>query len=71
MIYDRTVYDLMKEAAASLTPPFTVSAIVAWFGEHYPKIKYNTIIGAHPRHDLQRSEPASLQHRRQAGSVLP
>jgi hypothetical protein len=36
MIYDRPVSELMADAAAELTPPFTVSDIVTWFEDHYP-----------------------------------
>lgn len=43
MIYDRPVSDLMRDAPADLTAPFSVADVVAWFQEHYPKIKNNTI----------------------------
>jgi hypothetical protein len=43
MIYDRPVSDLMRDAASSLEPPFSVDQIVKWFGANYPKIKSNTI----------------------------
>lgn len=38
----------MRDAAAAMTPPFSVGDVVAWFNQHYPKIKNNTI-GAHVR----------------------
>jgi hypothetical protein len=43
VIYSRPVFELMRDAAEALIPPFTVHEVVAWFGEKYPKIKYNTI----------------------------
>jgi len=36
MIYDRPIWALMKDAAAELSPPYTVGEIVAWFAQHYP-----------------------------------
>jgi hypothetical protein len=43
MIYDRPIWALMKDAAAELSPPYTVGGIVAWFAEHYPKIKASSV----------------------------
>src|ERR1700730_8142592 len=60
MIYDRPVSELMADAAAALTPPFAVSDIVAWFEEHYPLIKHNTIT-AHIR-GLTANDPNKHHH---------
>jgi Endonuclease NucS C-terminal domain len=43
MIYDRPIWALMKDAAAELSPPYTVGEIVAWFAQHYPKIKASSV----------------------------
>lgn len=43
MIYDRPISALMKDAAADLSPPYTVSEIVAWFAEHYPKVRASSV----------------------------
>jgi hypothetical protein len=43
MIYDRPIWALMKDAAAELSPPYTVGEIVAWFGQHYPRIKASSV----------------------------
>jgi hypothetical protein len=43
MIYDRPIWALMKDAAAELSPPYTVGGIVAWFAQHYPKIKASSV----------------------------
>ncbi len=43
MIYDRPIWALMKDAAAELSPPYTVGEIVAWFAQHYPKIKATSV----------------------------
>lgn len=43
MIYDRPIWALMKDAEAELSPPYTVGDIVAWFAEHYPKIKASSV----------------------------
>lgn len=43
MIYDRPIWALMKDAAAELSPPYTVGEIVAWFAEHYPKVKASSV----------------------------
>src|SRR4051794_26340710 len=42
-IYDRPVSELMRDAAAELTYPTKPSAVIAWFGAHYPRIKANTV----------------------------
>jgi hypothetical protein len=43
VIYDRPVYQLMRDAADQLSEPFTSAAIIQWFAAHYPKIKRGTI----------------------------
>lgn len=43
MIYDRPIWALMQDAAAELSPPYTVGEIIAWFAEHYPKIKASSV----------------------------
>lgn len=43
MIYDRPIWALMKDAAAELSPPYTVVKIVAWFAQHYPKVKASSV----------------------------
>jgi restriction system protein len=43
MIYDRPIWALMQDAAAELTPPYTVGQIIAWFAQHYPKIKATSV----------------------------
>ena len=43
MIYDRPIWALMKDAAAELSPPYTVGEIVAWFAQHYPRIKASSV----------------------------
>ena len=43
MIYDRPIWALMSNAAAELSPPYTVGQIVAWFAQHYPKIKASSV----------------------------
>jgi endonuclease len=43
MIYDRPIWALMKDAATELSPPYTVGEIVAWFAEHYPKVKESSV----------------------------
>jgi endonuclease len=43
MIYDRPISALMRDAVADLSPPYTVSEIVAWFAEHYPKVKASSV----------------------------
>lgn len=41
--YDRTVAELMVDAAAEVRYPATRNDIVAWFAEHYPEVKASTI----------------------------
>lgn len=41
--YDRTVADLMVEAAAQLDYPTSRGEVVQWFTEHYPQVKASTI----------------------------
>src|ERR671919_881208 len=43
LLYDRPISVLMKDAAAELTPPYTVPEIIAWFGEYYPKVKASSV----------------------------
>lgn len=43
MIYDRPIWALMKDAAAELSPPYTAGEIVAWFAQHYPKVKASSV----------------------------
>jgi hypothetical protein len=39
MIYDRPIWALMQDAAAELSPPFTVGEIIGWFAQYYPKVR--------------------------------
>jgi hypothetical protein len=41
--YDRTVAELMVDAAAEVRYPATRNDIVAWFAERYPEVKASTI----------------------------
>jgi endonuclease len=43
MIYDRPIWALMQDAAADLSPPYTVGELIAWFAQHYPKIKASSV----------------------------
>src|SRR6202161_1675403 len=43
MIYDKPIWALMKDAEAKLSPTYTVGEIVAWFAQHYPKIKASSV----------------------------
>lgn len=43
MIYDRPIRELMKDAAAELSAPYTVRDIIAWFAEHYPKVNARSV----------------------------
>lgn len=43
MIYDKPIWALMKDAATELSPPYTTGEIVAWFAQHYPKIKASSV----------------------------
>jgi hypothetical protein len=43
MIYDRPISVLMQDAAAELSPPYTVGEIIAWFAQYYPKIKASSV----------------------------
>ena len=43
MIYDRPIWALMQDAVAELSPPYTVGEIIAWFAQHYPKIKASSV----------------------------
>ena len=33
----------MQDAAAELSPPYTVGEIIAWFAQYYPKIKASSV----------------------------
>jgi hypothetical protein len=37
VIYDRPIWALMQDAAAELSPPYTVGEIIAWFAQHLPE----------------------------------
>lgn len=41
--YDRSVAELMVDAANGLNYPASRADVVAWFGEHYPEVKASTI----------------------------
>lgn len=41
--YDRTVAELMVEAAAQVEYPTSRGNVVDWFAEHYPEVKASTI----------------------------
>jgi hypothetical protein len=41
--YERTVAELMMEAAAQLDYPTSRGEVVQWFAEHYPQVKASTI----------------------------
>lgn len=43
MLYDRPIRELMKDAAADLSPPYTVREFIDWFGEHYPKVNPKSV----------------------------
>lgn len=43
MKYDRPVSELLAECAHALHEPFTRQDILAWFRQHYPDIKPNTV----------------------------
>ncbi len=43
MIYDRPIWALMQDAAADLSPPYTVGEIIAWFAQNYPKVKASSV----------------------------
>jgi hypothetical protein len=42
-LYDRTVAELMEDAAAELHYPASRSDVVAWFAVRYPEIKASTV----------------------------
>ena len=79
MIYDRPIWALMQDAAADLSPPYTVGEIIAWFAQHYPKIKA-TSVRAHikgltvndpSRHHYQVSGRAALFVRQPNKTLMP
>ena len=41
--YERTVAELMIEAAGALDYPTTRTGVVEWFAEHYPQVKTSTV----------------------------
>lgn len=43
MIYDRPVWQLMADAADTVSQPYTAEAIDGWFRENFPKIKPGTV----------------------------
>ena len=43
MICDRPIWMLMQDAATELSPPYTAGDIVAWFAQHYPKVKASSV----------------------------
>jgi hypothetical protein len=42
-LYDRSVAELMVDAAQSITFPATRSDVVGWFAERYPNVKSSTV----------------------------
>ena len=79
MIYDRPIWALMQDAAADLSPPYTVGELIAWFAQHYPKIKA-TSVRAHikgltvndpSRHYYQVSGRAALFVRQPDKTLMP
>jgi hypothetical protein len=79
MIYDRPIWALMQDAAADLSPPYTVGELIAWFAQHYPKIKA-TSVRAHikgltvndpSRHHYQVSGRTALFVRRPDRTLMP
>jgi hypothetical protein len=79
MIYDRPIWALMHDAAADLSPPYTVGELIAWFAQHYPKIKA-TSVRAHikgltvndpSRHHYQVSGRAALFVRQPDKTLMP
>lgn len=60
MIYDRSVWQLMADAAGARSPPYTVEAIEGWFRDHFPKIKQGTV-AAHIR-GLTANDPSRHHH---------
>lgn len=79
MIYDRPIWALMQDAAAELTPPYTVGEIIAWFAQHYPEIKASSI-RAHikgltandpSRHHYQVSGRTALFVRQRDKALMP
>jgi MoxR-like ATPase len=42
-IYDRSTRELLGDAAAELTPPFSVEDVTAWFEARYPKLKRSNV----------------------------
>ncbi|MCU1588989.1 MAG: hypothetical protein JWP11_245 [Frankiales bacterium] len=43
MKYDRPIHELLKDAAAQLTEPFSAKDIVAWFNAHYPDVATSAV----------------------------
>lgn len=42
-LYEKSVAELMVEAAAALSYPASRADVVAWFAEHYPDVKASTV----------------------------
>ena len=42
-LYDRPVWQLLKEAIAELGDPISTDQVLAWFEEHYPRVNERTI----------------------------
>ena len=79
MIYDRPIWALMQDAAADLSPPYTVGELIAWFAQHYPRIKA-TSVRAHikgltandpSRHHYQVSGRTALFLRQPDKTLMP
>jgi endonuclease len=79
MIYDKPIWALMSEAAAELSPPYTVGEIVAWFASHYPKIKASSVrahikgmtVNDPSRHHYQVSGRMALFTRQPDKTLIP
>lgn len=79
MIYDKPIWALMSEAAADLSPPYTVGEIVAWFASHYPKIQASSVrahikgmtVNDPSRHHYQVSGRTALFTRQLDKTLIP
>lgn len=67
-IYDRSTRELLGDAAAELTPPFSVQDVAAWFEARYPKLKRSNVT-AHIRF-LTANDP-NRQHHAYLGGQEP
>jgi hypothetical protein len=69
----------MQDAAAELSPPYTVGEIIAWFAQHYPKIKASSVrahikgltVNDPSRHHYQVSGRAALFVRQPDKTLMP